>query len=307
MANKRVYSMMVFAALFWSGAFITGKMATHQFPAFALTFFRFFFALPFIFIILYKQQPKAILPSRQQWLPLIVLGVIGTFAYHALFFSSLKYTTAINSSLIGATNPMVTTFLAIIFASEKINPLRVLGILLSFTGVFLVVTNGDLNAIEHFNFNHGDILMFLAVCCWATYSLLSRKFMQRYSITPIMATAYTFLICTIFAIPFVLWEKPMTYLPHTTLGGWGAIIYMAIFSSVLGYLFQLIAIQHIGASKAAVFINLVPVFTILQSVLILGEHLSWFKFFSALTIIIGVYITNRQPKEIRKEHPVCQE
>lgn len=301
MSKSRIYLIMVLAAVFWSGAFITGKIATPQFSPIALTFFRFLFALPFIFIILYRYQPRNWLPQKRQWVPLIFLGILGTFFYHAFFFSALKYTTAINSSLIGATNPMVTAFLAILFFHERVTPLRAIGILLSFSGVFLIVTNGNWRVLMDLRFNHGDLLMFVAVWCWASYAVLSRRFMQTYQISPLLLTAYTFLVCTVISFMFLLRENPLHYLAQAQLSGWMSILYMSIFASVLGYLFQLIAIQEIGAAKAAIFINLVPIFTIIQSVLILGESFSWLKLLSGGIIIIGVYLASRP--EVAKEQP----
>lgn len=291
LSEQAVYGLMVCTALFWSGAFITGKMAVQQFPAFALTFFRFLFALPFIFAILYVKQRQAWLPSRRQWRPLLVLGTVGTFLYHGLFFSSLHYTTAINSSLIGATNPMVTALLAAAFFHDRLGWRRTAGIFLSFGGVFLTITRGDWQVAATLQFNTGDIFMFAAVWSWAVYSVLSRGYMKQYELTPLMVTAYTFLVCTLVSVPFVLWERPAAYLPFTTWGGWLAILYMAVFASVLGYLFQLIAIQKIGAPKTAIFINLVPVFTMLQAQLILGETVTWLQLVSAGVIIGGVYLT----------------
>jgi len=296
MSESRVGLLMVLTAVFWSGAFITGKIAVGEFPPFALVFFRFFLALPFIFTLLYIKERQTWLPQRRQWLPLAALGIIGTFCYHALFFASLRYTTAINSSLIGATNPMITTLLAVLFFSEKLTLRRWGGIALSFAGIFLVVTNADWGLISALQFNTGDILMFIAVCCFAVYSLLSRHYMKEYALSPLMVTAYTFLFCVLVSIPFVLWENPASYLPTTTLKGWLSIFYMSIFASVLGYLFQMIAIQRIGAPKAAIFVNLVPIFTIVQSVLILGESFTLFKLVSALIIIVGVYLATRTEK-----------
>lgn len=296
MTNKQVYIQMVFAAMFWSGAFITGKIVTTQYPPFALTFFRFLFSLPFIFWILYIKQHNDWKPRRQEWPALILLGIIGTFMYHVLFFASLKYTTAINSSLIGATNPMITSLIAFLFLKEKLNYLRIFGIILSFFGVSLIVTNGDIAAIIQLQLNLGDVLMFLGVCFFATYTVLSRQVMNKLQISPLKITAYTFLVCTVVSIPFFLYEGPNSYLAGTTLGGWLSIAYMAVFASVLGYLFQLMAIQQIGAPKAAIFINLVPVFTIIQSVIILKEHFDVLKFISAVIIILGVYLTTRPEK-----------
>ena len=198
-----------------------------------------------------------------------------------------------NSSLIGAMNPMVTTILAVMFFSERLTPWRVFGIILSFSGVFLFITNGDLRLISQFQFNKGDLLMLIAICFFAVYSLLSRRYMKLYLLSPLMVTAYTFLICVIISIPFVLWEKPATYLFSATASGWLSILYMSVFASVLGYLIQMVAIQRIGAPRTAIFINLVPIFTIIQSVIILGESITLIKLIGAAIVITGVYLATR--------------
>jgi len=298
MSDKQIRLLMVLTTIFWSGAFITGKIAIGEFPPFTLTFFRFLFALPLIFTILYVREPANLIPRRRQWPALILLGFVGTFCYHALFFSSLKYTTAINSSLIGAMNPMVTTLLAAMFFSERLTPWRLFGIFLSFSGVFLFITNGDFQLISHFQFNKGDLLMLIAVCCFAVYSLLSRRYMKQYLLSPLMVTAYTFLICVVISVPFVLWESPATYLFSATASGWLSILYMSVFASVLGYLIQMVAIQRIGAPRTAIFINLVPIFTIIQSVTILGESITLFKLMGAAIVISGVYLATRPESRV---------
>jgi drug/metabolite transporter (DMT)-like permease len=299
MSDRRIRLLMVLTTIFWSGAFITGKIAVGEFPPFTLTFFRFFFALPFIFIILYSKERSNFWPHGRQWPPLILLGFIGTFCYHALFFTSLKYTSAINSSIIGAMNPMLTALLAFLFFSERLTPWRVFGIFLSFSGVFLFITNGDLKLISHFQFNKGDLVMFTAVFCFAVYSLLSRRFMKQYLLSPLMVTAYTFLICVIISVPFLLWEKPGGSLLSATAIGWFSIIYMSVFASVLGYLFQMVSIQRIGAPRTAIFINLVPIFTIIQSVTILGESITLLKLISAAIVITGVYLATRPETNVK--------
>lgn len=293
MSSALVYIMLFFMALFFSGAFIAGKLAVMELPAFSLIFFRFLIALPFIFAVLYWKEPKHLLPKKEDWPWLILLGIIGTFFYHGLFFICLKYTTAINSSLIGAMNPMITALMAYLFCQERMSLAQVIGIALSFFGAVMVVTDGGTLFAGGMQFNPGDVLMFLAVCCMAVYSLISRRVMQRYDLSPIMITAYTFLVCTVVSIPFVLWETPATYWNSITLGGWLAVLYMSLFASVGGYLFQMIGIQQIGAPRSAVFMNLVPVFAIVQSIVFLGESFSLAKACSALFIIAGVYLATR--------------
>lgn len=297
MSVRRVYLLLIMASLFWSGAFITGKFAVREFPPFGLTFFRFFLALPFVFLIMYRQQPSDWLPSRDEWRPFITLGIIGTFCYHAFFFACLQYTTAINASLIGAVNPIITALLAAIFLGDKIGMTRLAGFVLSFAGVFAVITNGDYQIISQLRINKGDLLMLAAICCWAVYSLLSRRAMQKYSLSPRKVTAYTFLVCTIVSLPFAISEQPLQYLPLVSVAGWGSVLYMTLFASVLGYLFHLIAVSKIGASRSAVFVNLVPVFTIGQAWYFLGEPVTIFKLISAGMVISGVYLAVQPPTE----------
>lgn len=304
LSNRRVYIMMVFSSLLTSGAYIAGKLAVLQFPPLALTFYRFLFALPLIFVVLYIYQPDNWLPKKHEMPYIVLLGAIGIFVYHALFFSALKHTTAINSSLVAAINPILVALLSFFVLGDQIPWPRALGIILSFAGVLLTITNGNWKLLINMNLNFGDIIMFLAVCIWAVYSVFNRKVMIQFEITPLKLTAYCFLVGVIISFPFYLAQKPSTYLIHTTASGWLSVCYLAVCSSVLAYLFYNIAIRKVGAARAAVFANLVPVFTIIQSIIFLRESFGWFKFLSTVLIISGVFLTTRSlpPKFLVPAH-----
>lgn len=292
---------MVVAVFFWAGAFIAGKVGVQEISPYGLTFFRFFFALLVIFPVLWKQEGKNWRLERELWPLIILLGIIGMFGYHVLFFTALKYTSAVNSSMIGATNPLLTTILAAIFLGEILTLRRFGAILLALSGVVLTVTNGDLQMLLNLSFNSGDLIMLLAVICWATYSIISRRAADR--VSPLKLTAYVFLVCVIMMIPFMIWEKIWLQIPHISWEGWTASIYMAIFPSVLGYLIQMTSIMRIGASRTAIFINLVPVVSMVLSYFILHEQIGWFKVLTAAMIISGVYLSSRfgQVREVAKK------
>ncbi|MGI6451434.1 MAG: DMT family transporter [Desulfitobacteriia bacterium] len=303
MSNKPVYISMLVATLFWSGAFIAGKMAGTVFMPLTLTFFRFFFALPFIFLLLKIKEPANFVPAKEQIMPLIILGIVGTLGYHYFFFMALRYTTATNSALIGATNPMVTTVLAVLFFKEKITALRLAGVGISLFGVFSVITGLDPQIIGEMAFNRGDLLMFLGVLCFSVYALLSRKYMMQYKISPLTATAYSFLVCTILSLVFSLFlENPLAAAGQAPGRVWLEILYMSILASVIGYYVQLNSIQKIGAPKTMIFINLVPVNTIILARVILNEEISLLKILMALVIILGVYLTARPEKESKSSN-----
>ena len=215
-------------------------------------------------------------------------GTVGMFGYHVLFFTALKYTTAINSSIIAATNPMVTTLLAFLFLKNRLQGKQLLGILLSFVGVLLTITGADVETLRSFSFNTGDIWMLAAVTAWAAYGVYSKS--RGKEIPPIALTYYSFLVCTILLIPFVIYEKPWEYLFDIPISAHLAVLYMSIFPSVIGYLVQQMAIKEIGPSKASIFVNLVPVFSIVLAVVLLGEALEPIKLLTAGLIIAGVLI-----------------
>ncbi|AZR72086.1 hypothetical protein BBF96_00975 [Anoxybacter fermentans] len=289
--ETRMHLAMIVSALFWAGAFIAGKIGVREFSPYELTFFRFLFATILIFIILYHKEKGNWQLERSLWPLTILLGLIGMFGYHVLFFTALKYTTAVNSSIIGATNPLITTILAAFFLGEYLSLKRMGAILLALLGVVLTVTNGDLSVLWNFTFNIGDIIMLGAVICWAIYSILSRRAKGRVSSLKLMT--YVFMVCLIAMFPFVIYEKVWTKLLTISWQGWVSVIYMAVFPSVLGYLVQMASIRQIGASRTAVYVNLVPVFSMILSYFILHEPIGWFKFFTAGMIISGVYLSSK--------------
>ncbi|GLC30360.1 DMT family transporter [Clostridium omnivorum] len=291
MSNAKIYFLMVLCTIFWAGAFIAGKLSAPFIPAFTLTFLRFSIATIIMYFIMRAKGENKYRLKKKDIPVFLFTGFIGMFGYHVLFFTALKYTTAINSSIIGAANPIITSILGIIFLKDKVSLKRIVGILLSFTGVFLTITGASLDVIKSFTFNHGDLIMLLAVLMWAAYSIFSKIVMPRYS--PLILTYYSFLFCTIILIPFVIYDAPWKLLGTVPYYSYVSVIYMSVFPSVIGYLVQQISIKHIGPSKTSIFINLVPVFSIILSLTILGETLAPIKLLTAALIILGVYICQK--------------
>lgn len=282
---------MILTTLFWAGAFIAAKLSAPFIPAFTLTFLRFFIATVILYFIVVKKE-KGLYKLKKSDIPVFLFtGIIGMFGYHVFFFTAIKYTTAISSSIIGASNPIITSLFAIIFLHDKFTMKRIIGILLSFLGVFLTITEGNIFIIKSMAFNKGDILMLVAVFMWALYSVYSKKVSPRY--TPLILTFYSFVFCTVFLIPFVIYENPISYIGKVPYYSYISVVYMSIFASVIGYLVQQISIKQIGPSRTSIFINLVPAFSIVLSILLLGESISVIKLFTTVLIIAGVYICQK--------------
>ena len=282
-----VYGLMTLAALFWAGAFVGGKIGVKEFPPFSLTFVRFLIATSILFPTMVKLEPNSWRLGRRDIPVVLLLGLTGMFGYHVLFFFALQHTTAINTSLISATSPVITTLLACWVVAEPLGLKRMAAVGMAFLGVCLTISDGHLSLLNDLTLNAGDFLMIAASLCKAAYIVASRRFSQNYS--PIVLTTYSFLVCLIASAPFVMVEHFSSYVPNTTWMGWASVVYMAVFASCVGYLAQQYAIKSIGATKTTAFENLVPVFTIVLSSLILSEKVSLLKVVSAGVIIAGVY------------------
>ena len=150
------------------------------------------------------------------------------------------------------------------------------------------MTGASLETLRSFSFNPGDLLMLTAVALWAAYGVFSRSKGQRFQ--PIVLTFYSFVVCVLFLLPFVLFEQPWAVLGSLRPATWTAILYMSVFPSVIGYLSQQVAIKRIGPGNASMFINLVPLFSILLSVVLLNEALEPVKLFTGALIVAGVVI-----------------
>ncbi len=307
MAQKNIYAAMTAAALFWSGAFIAGKFSVPWIPTFTLTFLRFLFAAAALRLagkteLFSDEGERNFCVKKEHWPVFLFNGIVGMFGYHVFFFLALKSTTAINASIIGAMNPIVTTIFAAVWMKTKIPGRQIFGIILSFAGVLLTLSGGSLEVLQACSFNRGDLLMAAAVLCWAAYGVFSKC--RGKGIPPRSLTYYSFVVCTVILIPFVLWEKPWSFMGDIPASAWLAVLYMSLFPSVAGYLIQQIAIKIIGPSRTSVFINLVPIFSMILAVPVLGETLKPVKVLTAGIIIAGVWICQFSIGEKKEEHGI---
>lgn len=282
-----VYGLMTLTALFWAGAFIGGKIAVKELPPVSLTFFRFLFATAILFPVMIWVEPKAWKLHRSDIPIVLILGMTGMFGYHVLFFLALQHTSAMNTSLISAASPVLTTVLAAAVVGESLGLKRIAAVAAAFLGVVLTISEGNLDIIGSIALKTGDLFMVAACLCKAAYIVFSRKFSRNYS--PVVLTTYSFLVCVVASAPFLFEEGFPGYLPAISWQGWASVAYMSIFASCIGYLAQQYAIKTIGASRTTTFENLVPVFAIVLSNVILYEKITMIKVLSAVIIIAGVY------------------
>ncbi|PFE94799.1 EamA family transporter [Bacillus thuringiensis] len=280
MKNK-VYTQLLGFAIFTGGTFNASKYAVQYFEAIHIAAWRFGIAA-FVMLCLLKIRKdfdlEVWMQNRTYYL---LLGIVGVFGFNFFFFLGMKYTEAVNGALIMATNPLVTTLLASVILREKIVKRQAIGMLLALIGVVFVLTQVSFTILQHLSFSKGDFYILLGNICWALYGVLGRRFIKTGN--PIQTT-------TIGALAFIIISStqksivPVLEIPWLA---WGAILFMAIGMSVLGYLWWNNGIAQIGAARTSLFFNLVPVVTILIS-FIEGVNITSAQSVGMILVITGV-------------------
>jgi len=282
--------LLVLVSLVWAGSFIVVEYATKEISPVHLGFLRFLIATPLMILIVVFQKKPLNLPRKElPWL--IVLGLTGVTFLYLFQFIGIDYTNAPTAAVLINTNVIFIAILSGLFLHELLTKRRIAGIVLSFLGV-IVIMFSDLT-LERLSltsiFFIGCILVLCSAFSWALYSFVGKRLLKTYD--SFVITAYAFTFGTLCYLPFVMIDIT-TALQHVSLNGWLAILYLALTCSIFGYLGWYYALQRVDASKAAVFLNFIPLFTILMSVF-LGQQLTWFFLLGAILIIYGVYLTEK--------------
>lgn len=289
MKHLKVYLMLLGFAIFTGASFNLAKYTVNYLSPITAAAWRFGCAAVILFFLLLFTEGvnKAVVKRNLIWY--IVLGIVGIFGFSTLFFAGLSYTSSVNGSLIMGLNPLLTIIFARFLLNDKITKEQIIGTVLAFIGVLFVITQGSMETVRSLSFSIGDIIIFAGNICWALYGVLGRRFIHNG--TALSTTTYTMMVGAIGLIAVSFFSSNPVPLANLPLGVWGAIGFMAIFTSVLGYLWWNIGMKEIGASKTSLFFNLVPVVTMIISFFI-GEQVSSPQLLGAVCVILGVLLSS---------------
>jgi drug/metabolite transporter (DMT)-like permease len=284
MSKYRIWFLLVICNLFWAGNYVFGKYVISEISPLWITFSRWTLAMFFLFPIAHYIERPVWSKVKKDWILLLGMGALGIIGYNLVLYSALEYTTATNAALVSALNPGFIVIFAMILYREKLSLMQAFGFLISLVGALIVLTNGELERIFKVQFNTGDLLMIGAVILWTFYSLMGR----RVSTPPITATAVSTGFSVLLMAPFAFAQGiDIVRIDSLAITG---ILYMILFPSLGSFVIWNLSVQKVGASKAGVFLNLIPVFTALISGM-LGESVSGAQGIGGVLVFCGVYLT----------------
>lgn len=286
-----VYVKLLLTAFFWGGTFIAGRIVAQGVSPFSAAFLRF--AVASFLLIVITQKIEGGLPrlKRDQIIPVVLLGMTGVFAYNVLFFLGLQTVTASRASVIIAMNPIFIALFAFFLFRERLSGINAAGILLCVTGAVVVISHGSPPALLRGDVGRGELYILGCVASWVLYSLIGKRAMQE--ISPMAAVTYSCLIGgALLFLPAWIEGLPADAGGYR-MADWLGIAFLGVFGTVLGFTWYYEGIQTIGASRAAVLINFVPVSAVVLAFLILREALDLSLLIGGTMVIGGAYLTNR--------------
>ena len=281
----------------WGFAWPVGRLLAEGLPPVSIAAIRYAIVVPVFFLILQLKEHSVTIP-RDWAKTFLVLGILNTTLYQVFFLFGVRYAAASDDSLVIGIGPVLIAVMAAFTLRERLSGTKVLGLV---TGLFGVATISLLSPnVNVLNRPLGISLVFGGAIVYAVYTILLRRFINRGLIdgprgrnpSSIVIITWVSLFGWLFLIPFSIAETPWNYAWDAS--SWLGILYLALFSTVVGYLFYVDGVSQIGASRAAIFSNLVPVFGVLSSYLLLGESLSIWHGASFLLIFTGVVLVNRK-------------
>lgn len=285
MASWRVYLFLVLANLFWSGNYVVGHLVAGHVSPLQLTSIRWAVAAPLLVglaVLIDKPDWRA---AFREWRMHLLQAALGLIGFCLFSYEALRHTTALNAALVGATNPALIAVVAAIVIRQRMRPAASIGLAISLLGVLLVLTDGRLLQVFTTDYNIGGLFMLGAVAVWTAYTVIGRSL----STPPVASAAVQAVMAAVVLAPInLIVGGPITL---DTAGWWG-VAYICLFPSVLSLMLWNISVKKIGADRAGVYLNLMPVFTALIA-LAMGTPITPVQLIGGALVIAGVWLTSR--------------
>jgi len=286
--NASPYLLLTLTTLFWAGNAVMARALHELLPPITMAFWRWTLAsallLPFVLRPMYDQRVLL----REYWGRMVLLGALGVSCYNTFLYSALQTTTATNGVLINSVTPLLILLAGRMLFGVRMTARQQAGIVLSLVGVMVIVSRGDSAVLTQLDFNHGDFLLIGSAVTWAMYTVFLRW-------RPPGIGMRAFLGATIMTGATLLLPLYLVEMASGRTAVWNAatgagMVYFAIFPSILAYLFWNRGVHQVGASRAGLFLYLVPVFGIVLAVAFLGERLHLFHLAGSALIFTGIYV-----------------
>ena len=301
MKNVAIHIKLTIVAAIWGFGWPAGRVVATELPPIGSAWVRYVMVV-IMFLAYLKWSNQWILPSKTQWKHVAWIGLFSTFVYQAMFMYGMRYTAAGDASLMITFNPLFTAFLAVLLLGERMSWRLFGGLVLAFAGVavlFFASPNTDIPEMERWI---GNAFIAGAAFAWATSTIIMKRVMTdtpndaKAPLSPLHLTVWSSVIGLLILTPWAGLEALEATWTMPSLEAWTGIIFLAVFSTVLAYVWFADGIRIIGAGPAAFYVYLVPPFGILGGWLLLNEQLGTSLVVAFALIVGGVLLAQSKQK-----------
>jgi drug/metabolite transporter (DMT)-like permease len=278
---------LILVAIIWGVNFAFVKYALADFSPLSFTTLRFFLsALFLICVMLINREPLAM--ERRDIGEIVTLGFIGITLYNIFFMEGLNYTTASNSALFISSSPLFAALILALKNRKRISARILAGLLLSTSGVFLIIqsrpgglsfSRGDLA---------GDLLTITAAAFWALYTIRAKPLLEKYS--AVKLTAYSMAAGTVLLLPISGYELLHQAWSSVPLRSWAAFSFSTFVSGGIAFTLWYHGVKTIGVTRTVVYHYIVPFVAVVFAALFLGERITFLQLIGGISILAGVYL-----------------
>lgn len=288
------FAMVCAAALCWAGNHIAGRWIAIEDPPVppgGLSALRWLLALLVLLPFSWRQVVEDWPQLRQRTGVVLALGLGGGAVFSVVQYYALQHTSAVNVGVMNSVGPAFIVLAGTLIFRDAVSALQIGGIATSLVGVLVILSRGDPALLSRLQFNFGDLLALLNMAVFAIYSACLRLTPRLHALT--FVTALCLIACA-GSVPVAVIETIAGHPMRLTTAAMAAIVYTALFTSLVGYFAWSSGVAVLGAQRAGACLHLVPLFGALLSMLLLGEQPQPFHAVGLGLIIAGVSIAARR-------------
>jgi drug/metabolite transporter (DMT)-like permease len=292
--ERTAHLMMLVAMMIFAVNFIIGRWAVGDTPPYLMGFVRWgggmMILLPFTWNRVWKDRGFI----RRHWKLLCLAGFMMPFMVGGVSYVAMTHTSAINAGVIVTSTPVMMVLLSWLILKERITGAVWLGISLAIAGVLYMVSRGNPALLLSLAFNIGDLILVFSCLGVGVYGVTIKKLPAGLHPLSLLTV-----ICAVGAfchVPFVAYEMAAGEQVVVSVKSAVSLTFLAIFPSVVAILIWNSAIGRIGPSRSTFYMYLIPVFTAVLAVPLLGESIGVYHVVGTGLIIVGVTLASRKAR-----------
>ena len=298
MKQVQIHIVAFISMFFWGMSYVWSKIVFRTYSPLTTIFFRLVISFVVLIIFGYITRQLKSVRKEDRWL-FLGSAFLNPFLYFIGENFGLSLVSASLSSIIVATIPVFAPFAAYYFFRERLRPLNVIGLIISFAGLLVIILNKEFHLAASL---WGILLLFLAVFSAVFYVVALKKLTRKYN--PLTIITWQNMIGSFYFFPFFLFIDGPTFVTiHPGILTVSSLLLLGVFASSVAYVLYTYVVKYLGVIKSSLYTNLIPVFTVIFSFYILGEQFSLKKIVGMIIVIIGVILSemgNTEPSKTVK-------